>query len=694
MSMMVAGAERAAVPRLARTVRRAVRRSLSDTHVLLSIGLTVPTVVIHVFDPEAASLAVIALCLMFVAAQVILSLAPSQGTFGRWLSRPVFRLAFAVVCMTAVVNQTGDAGFRPLAALYIPIITMAAVYGSRETLIVGLLAGVGYLSPALMSGQQVDNAIQRGVALASVAFVLAIGTRRTISSLEQALHRLRLTMSESRRRSRQVEAVEAVGRTLARRGPEAETLEQVIDLLHDNLGYSHVSVYLVDRDKFRLGAQRGYEHPIEVFDGSRGVIGRVIRNRRPELVTDPARDPDFVDAAGAVTSEVCAPLMVDDELLGVVNVESVHGLLDDSDLGLVLLVADRIASALALARERRTLAERVELFQRLTAFGSSVTGSLDVGTLYPAIVDGVRRVLESDIAVLTVLDRSTGRYHIRAMSGAADMDFIGAEIRTGEGVAGRAIRDRTTVVDELYSRDRFPEGVKAARVVDQMTALGLPLIRDGVVVGALSVTRWDLEIPFSRIEREAAEVLGHQVALAVTNTFLHSDVTEASVRDPLTGLYNRRHLDASVDRFLAARRRQKPAQRVPTAVILFDLDHFGAFNKRHGHRVGDTVLRGFGELLLDRFRASDLVARYGGEEFVAILEGATLDDAVRIANEVRIAWAERTFSGADGEPLHATVSAGCARLEDAAASAEDLFTAADVGLAMAKAAGRDLVVAA
>ena len=137
-----------------------------------------------------------------------------------------------------------------------------------------------------------------------------------------------------------------------------------------------------------------------------------------------------------------------------------------------------------------------------------------------------------------------------------------------------------------------------------------------------------------------------------------------------------------------------PEQRAPATVILFDLDHFGAFNKRHGHRIGDVVLRGFGEVLLERFRASDLVARYGGEEFVAVLDGATLDDGVRIANEIRLAWASKTFTGVDGEPLHSTVSAGCARLQDDATGADELFTAADVGLAMAKAAGRDLVVAA
>jgi diguanylate cyclase (GGDEF)-like protein len=692
MSTMVVGTEHALIPRLAKTLRRAVRRAVADSHVLLAIGLAAPTILVHLTLNEAESAPVIVLSILFVVVQVLLS-STLGARVGR-LAQPLPRLILAVLFVTAVTNQTGDASFRPLNGLYIPVVTMAAAYGGREAIIVGLLGAVGYFGPALMSGEHLDLAVQRGLVLGSVSIILVVGTRRTVSSLEQTLQRLRHTMADGRRRSRQVEAVEAVGRTLAARGPEVGALEQVMDLLHDDLGYSHVSIYLVDGEMLRLGAQRGYAEPIERFDGSVGVIGRIIRNRRAELVPDVARDPDLVYAAGDVTSEICAPILSDGLLLGVVNVETNQGTLDETDLGSVLLVADRLASALALARERRSLAERADLFQRLTAFGASVTGSLDAETLYPAIVDGVRRVLESDIAVLTVLERSTGRYVIRAMSGAADMSFVGAEIRPGEGVAGRTIRDRTQVVDDHFTRERFPQDVKSASVTAPMVAIGLPLIRDGVVVGALSVTRFDLSMPFSRIECEAGEVLGHQVALAVTNTFLHSDMIEASVRDPLTGLFNRRHLDASIHRFLAARRRQSPKARVPATVILFDLDNFGAFNKRHGHRVGDTVLRGFGELLVERFRASDLVARYGGEEFVAVLEGSTLDDAVRIANEIRLAWSTRTFSGADGELLRATVSAGCARLEDTAMNAEDLFAAADVGLAMAKGAGKDLVVAA
>lgn len=676
-----------------RSIRRATRRAADDAHLLLAVGLAAPTVIVHLVEPQSESAAVVALSVLFVAAMTLLSLAPSQRPHLGWLGRPTLRLAFATVFVSVVMNTTGQTGFRPLVALYIPVVTMAAAYGTREAWTIGGLSAASYLVGSLATGEAVDTAIQRGLVMAAVSIVLIVGTRRTMGSLGMTLLRLRQTMGEIRRHSRQVEAVEAVGRALAARGPDTETLDQVMELLRHDLGYTHVSLYLVDGAVLRLAAQRGYAEPIGTFDGSSGVIGRVFGTHRPELVTDIARDPDFLAPAPEVTSEICAPLLVGDDLLGIVNVETANATLDETDLGSVLLVADRLASALALARERGWLAERADLFQRLASFGGSVTASLDAETLYPAIVDGIREVLASDFAVLTILDRATGRYFIRAISG-GDSGYVGSEIRPGEGVAGRAIRDRAVVVDDHLARERYPVDVKGAVPADVMAAIGLPLIRDGVVVGALTVTRFDLDMRFSRVEREVGEVVGSQVALAVTNTFLHSDVIEASVRDPLTGLFNRRHLDASIDRFLAARLRTDPDTRIPAAVIMFDLDLFGAFNKRHGHRIGDMVLRGFGELLRERFRTSDLVARYGGEEFVAVLEGASLDDAVRIANEVRRTWGTRTFVGSDGEPLKATVSAGCAQVADGVQTAEDLFIAADVGLAMAKAAGRDLVVAA
>jgi diguanylate cyclase (GGDEF)-like protein len=127
---------------------------------------------------------------------------------------------------------------------------------------------------------------------------------------------------------------------------------------------------------------------------------------------------------------------------------------------------------------------------------------------------------------------------------------------------------------------------------------------------------------------------------------------------------------------------------------MFDLDHFSELNNRHGHQVGDEVLRAFGSILRSRMRSSDLVARFGGEEFVAILFRATLDDATRIADEIREQLAATPILGSAGEELSATVSAGCAAIGPEHDSPEELLRAADVALYMAKRAGRDRVCAA
>ena len=127
---------------------------------------------------------------------------------------------------------------------------------------------------------------------------------------------------------------------------------------------------------------------------------------------------------------------------------------------------------------------------------------------------------------------------------------------------------------------------------------------------------------------------------------------------------------------------------------MFDLDHFGRLNRDHGHQAGDAVLRAFGGILHERLRSSDLVARYGGEEFVAVLERATVDDAVRIAREVCTTLRERPMRGRNGGTVRATVSAGCAELDPHEPTPEALLRAADIGLFMAKRAGRDRVAVA
>jgi len=106
------------------------------------------------------------------------------------------------------------------------------------------------------------------------------------------------------------------------------------------------------------------------------------------------------------------------------------------------------------------------------------------------------------------------------------------------------------------------------------------------------------------------------------------------------------------------------------------------------------VLRTFAGVLRGRFRDADLVARFGGEEFVVVLEGATRDAAVAIAEEILAAVADQPVVGQDGTRLPVTVSAGCAELGEAEPTGEQLLRTADVALFMAKRAGRNRVVAA
>lgn len=166
---------------------------------------------------------------------------------------------------------------------------------------------------------------------------------------------------------------------------------------------------------------------------------------------------------------------------------------------------------------------------------------------------------------------------------------------------------------------------------------------------------------------------------------------ERAIRDPLTGLHNRRYFDAAVKRLEHRWRRQAVGHDLAVAVILFDLDHFGNVNKQHGHQAGDAVLRVFAGLLKRRFREQDLVARYGGEEFVVLLEGTTSAKALVIAEDIRAALERAAIDIGTETPINMTVSAGCAQLgADMAVSGG--LTLADVWLSQAKRAGRNQVV--
>ena len=502
-----------------------------------------------------------------------------------------------------------------------------------------------------------------------------------------------IDITDQRRADDALRGIEAVGTLLAKQGPTRESMAAILRTLADGMGYPYLALFLREGDSVRRGAQLGYGDLPDVVDPDAGIVGRCLRTGEPALVPDVSVDPDYIAGHADVTSEIAVPLSAEGRTLGVLSIGSTfEAPLTEADLRLAQTIAERLSVALVLGREQQATADRARLFAALIGFARVANSTLDSERLMPGLADAIGEVLAVDALGLVTLDRTSGRYVVQAVRGGLDARAVGTEIQVGQGISGRAIASRALVFDRV-DRSGYAAGLREFVEADALSMAGIPLIRDGAVLGAIVLGRSrDRESAFSALECEAMTLLAAQTALALANAQLLGEISELAIRDALTGLYNRRHFDATLEHILRRRARDREA-RPPLAAVMFDLDHFGRFNKDHGHQAGDAVLRSFAGILLERFRASDLVARYGGEEFVAILESATLDDARTVAEEVRTLLAGRSIIGPDGTMLRATVSAGCAALDDEDPTREALLRAADVGLFMAKRAGRNKVVA-
>jgi diguanylate cyclase (GGDEF)-like protein len=662
-------------------------RVRNDTYLLLAIAIAIPVLIMEAASRGATSIGLLS-PILFVGSQLWLAtLRISPG----WL--PTARLAMCLAFIGSA-NLWGDVtGTWPLSALAVPVVALAAATGGRGPTLIAM-AGMALILAPLALTTLGAFARQEVSAVAMAAVVVAIGSRRIVANLERSSTRLRRANLRARRRARELAAVESVGSLLAREGLTAGTLDGVMGLLETTFGYHYPSVYIWDGAVLQLGAQRNYRYPIQTVTPDRGILGRVVRTREAAFLTDARADPDFLSADPNVVSEISIPLESEGELLGILNVEtSGDHRLDEDDFATMQIVADRLSAALALGRERQKLTERAALLDRLTTFQTVLGSSLDPASLDDEVATGASTVIPADSVVLINRDEVSQKFLIVAVAG-GDQSIIGGAIKPGEGVSGRAIVKRRVVVADRLERADFPKSVTEVDLPDELAAMSAPMVVGDAIIGVVTWLRGNLDRPFTEQEQEVAALLAGRVGFSLANARLHQQTRNAAITDPLTGIHNRRHFDAAVEREDALRRRVPAERRRMRSAILFDLDHFGRVNKKYGHQIGDRVLRLFADALRARARASDLVARYGGEEFVVILDNASREDAAKIAEAVRTEFANQTVDTGTGTNLTTTVSAGCSTLEPWEVEGSILLERADVALAMAKAAGRDKVVTA
>jgi len=171
---------------------------------------------------------------------------------------------------------------------------------------------------------------------------------------------------------------------------------------------------------------------------------------------------------------------------------------------------------------------------------------------------------------------------------------------------------------------------------------------------------------------------------------LRLELQRQSVRDPLTGLFNRRYMEETLAREMARSERK----RAPLGIIMMDIDKFKDFNDMYGHEAGDFMLRSLARFLMAGVRKEDIVCRFGGEEFIVILPGASLDVATERARTLleKIKPIRVEFGGIELGPL--SLSLGVAVFPDHGGTGGEVIQAADKALLAAKREGRGRVVVA
>jgi diguanylate cyclase (GGDEF)-like protein/PAS domain S-box-containing protein len=228
---------------------------------------------------------------------------------------------------------------------------------------------------------------------------------------------------------------------------------------------------------------------------------------------------------------------------------------------------------------------------------------------------------------------------------------------------------------------------------DRSARLCLPLLAQGEVIGLLHLQLPEplaLKLDLTEYAAGPIEHVASRVGVALANLQLLESLRFQSIRDPLTSLHNRRHLQESLIRDLA--RAERDGSEL--AVMMIDIDHFKAFNDQHGHVIGDTALKQVALAIGSFCRRGDLACRYGGEEFTAAMSVVDEVSAYKRA-EVLCHLIERMrIEIPGGQELSVTVSIGLAVYPRHANNLESLLGAADEALYRAKRLGRNRVVSA
>lgn len=310
----------------------------------------------------------------------------------------------------------------------------------------------------------------------------------------------------------------------------------------------------------------------------------------------------------------------------------------------------------------------------------------DPTQIYESILAQSAALVRAERSSLWLFDEHANELTIKAARGIPQaLNEIGS-IRVGEGIAGSVVsagRPMVTTIDAL-GRSSIPE-----RRYKTKSFISYPISIGQRKIGLLNVTDKVGGGLYEEADLEMIDLVAPQIALALERASWQHRANQfqlMSITDPLTGLHNRRYLEARLSEELNRSKRYE----FPMSFMMIDIDDFKLYNDRNGHQAGDRALEITAQCLRSTLRKADVASRYGGEEFSILLPQTNLKEAGAIADRLRRRVMRAKFPQAEAQPLGAvTISIGLSTLSSSVDSAEAVIRAADRALYHAKSHGKN-----
>lgn len=510
--------------------------------------------------------------------------------------------------------------------------------------------------------------------------------RRLLSFFADALAELSCQRQDLGRRLDELSALYRAGTRLASMIDIEVLLPEILAIVKETFQYANCAVLLIEEGTGDLvvAAASGYMEPAvhRRLRPGEGITGRVAQSGRPIIVPDVDQEPSYVPGAPGIKSELAVPLVVDDRVIGVFDVESEEPeAFDDGDVQVMTALANQMALSVNRAQAYASLQKRNAELLALHQASRAIVSTLDLNELLNVITRLGCSLLDAIWGALLLVDEGTGRLSVAATVG-IDGALLPPPPPIGEGIIGCVAKTgKTIVVPDVTKDPRY-----LAIIPETRSELAVPLTAEGVVFGVLNLESSKLNA-FTEDDARLITTLAGFAALAIQNARLHERTVKLAMTDELTGLNNYRCF------------RQRLAEEVkragrygrPLSLIVIDIDGFKEVNDRFGHPIGNSVLEQVAGLVRAAVRDVDFVARYGGEEFVVISPETELEEASLIGERIRQQVAATPFRS-DGLPEQSlTVSIGVSSYPEFGPGPGELLSAADTALYEAKQSGKNRV---